>query len=172
MNVLAKIINLSVEYGVNFALEEVNLEIQAGETLAIIGESGSGKSTLALTLASLLPSNAVVCGQIIWPGLGRQPMPGRDIGFVFQDPSASFDPLMCVGEQLVETIRAHEKLSYRLAKQRAISLLEKVRIPQPEQTYKLYPHQFSGGQRQRISIALAIASSPRLLIAYEPTTAL
>ncbi len=170
MSSLVHVENLSVSYGSEPALENINLDIGQGETLAIIGESGSGKSTLALALASLLPGNARMSGQLDWAD--GKPRPGRDIGFVFQDPASSFDPLMTVGAQLVETIRAHAKIDRLAAKAKAISLLQRVHIPQPEASFARYPHQFSGGQKQRIAIALAIAASPRLLIADEPTSAL
>lgn len=170
MSVLAHIENLSVCYGSDTALNNLDLDINAGEMLAIIGESGSGKSTLALTLAGLLPANAQVSGAIQWPN--GEPKPGRDIGFVFQDPASSFDPLMCVGAQLVETIRAHEKVDGKAAKSKAIRLLERVHIPEPDDSFLRYPHQFSGGQKQRIAIALAIAANPHVLIADEPTSAL
>ena len=170
MSSLVRLGKLSVSYGSEPALENIDLDIGQGETLAIIGESGSGKSTLALALASLLPSNAHISGQLEWTN--GKPRPGRDVGFVFQDPASSFDPLMTVGAQLVETIRAHAKIDRLAAKAKAISLLERVHIPQPETSYSRYPHQFSGGQKQRIAIALAIAAQPRLLIADEPTSAL
>ncbi|MEJ5899800.1 ABC transporter ATP-binding protein [Ochrobactrum teleogrylli] len=170
MSLLVKLDNLSVTYGRETALGNVQLDIEAGKTLAIIGESGSGKSTLALALAGLLPANARVSGRIDW---AEAPMkPGRDIGFVFQDPASSFDPLMSIGAQLVETIRAHEKLDYHTARMRALALLERVHIPDADQSFHRYPHQFSGGQKQRIAIALAIAANPRVLIADEPTSAL
>ncbi|KAB2722601.1 ABC transporter ATP-binding protein [Brucella intermedia] len=167
---LVRLEKLSVSYGSEPALENIDLDIGQGETLAIIGESGSGKSTLALALASLLPGNAHISGQLDWAD--GKPRAGRDIGFVFQDPASSFDPLMTVGAQLVETIRAHAKIERVAAKARATGLLERVHIPQADASFARYPHQFSGGQKQRIAIALAIAASPRLLIADEPTSAL
>lgn len=170
MSSLVRLEKLSVSYGSEPALENIDLDIGKGETLAIIGESGSGKSTLALALASLLPGNARLSGNFHWAD--GKPRPRRDIGFVFQDPASSFDPLMTVGAQLVETIRAHAKIDRLAAKTKAISLLQRVHIPQPEASFARYPHQFSGGQKQRIAIALAIAASPRLLIADEPTSAL
>ncbi|MCD4513520.1 ABC transporter ATP-binding protein [Brucella pseudogrignonensis] len=170
MSVLAHIENLGVRYGSDTALNNLDLDINAGETLAIIGESGSGKSTLALALAGQLPANARVSGAIEWPN--GKPKPGRDVGFVFQDPASSFDPLMCVGAQLVETIRAHEKIDRHAAKDKALKLLARVQIAEPDSSFSRYPHQFSGGQKQRIAIALAIAANPKLLIADEPTSAL
>ena len=170
MSSLVRLEKLSVSYGSEPALENIDLDIGKGETLAIIGESGSGKSTLALALASLLPGNARLSGNFRW--VDGKLRAGRDIGFVFQDPASSFDPLMTVGAQLVETIRAHAKIDRLAAKTKAISLLQRVHIPQPEASFARYPHQFSGGQKQRIAIALAIAASPRLLIADEPTSAL
>jgi peptide/nickel transport system ATP-binding protein len=170
MSLLVQLENLSVTYGRETALGNVQLDVEAGKTLAIIGESGSGKSTLALALAGLLPANARVSGRIAW---ADGPMkPGRDIGFVFQGPASSFDPLMSIGAQLVETIRAHDKLDRQAAKVRSLALLERVHIPDAEQSFHRYPHQFSGGQKQRIAIALAIAANPRVLIADEPTSAL
>ncbi|MBA8839125.1 ABC transporter ATP-binding protein [Ochrobactrum sp. RH2CCR150] len=170
MTLLVHLENLAVTYGRETALGNIKLDIEAGKTLAIIGESGSGKSTLALALAGLLPANAQASGRIDW---ADGPMkPGRDIGFVFQDPASSFDPLMSIGAQMVETIRAHEKLDNSAAKERALALLERVHIPEAEQSFYRYPHQFSGGQKQRIAIALAIAANPRVLIADEPTSAL
>ncbi|MBC8719532.1 ABC transporter ATP-binding protein [Ochrobactrum sp. Marseille-Q0166] len=170
MSVLAYIENLGVCYGSDTALNNLDLDIEAGETLAIIGESGSGKSTLALALAGLLPANARVSGAIQWPN--GKPKPGRDVGFVFQDPVSSFDPLMRVGAQLVETIRAHQNIDRHAAKDKALKLLARVQIAEPDLSFVRYPHQFSGGQKQRIAIALAIAANPNLLIADEPTSAL
>ncbi len=170
MNLLVQLENFSVHYRRDAALQDVSLDIEAGEILAIIGESGSGKSTLALALADLLPANAAVSGYINWAE--GKPKPGSDIGFVFQDPASSLDPLMSVGAQLVETIRADEKIDGKAAKSKAVRLLERVHIPEPADSFSRYPHQFSGGQKQRIAIALAIAAYPRVLIADEPTSAL
>ncbi|MEN5297672.1 ABC transporter ATP-binding protein [Brucella sp. TWI559] len=170
MSVLAHITNFGVRYGRDHALHNISLDINKGETLAIIGESGSGKSTFALALARLLPLNACTSGAIQWPG--GTPKQGRDVGFVFQDPASSFDPLMRVGAQLIETIQAHESIDRNAAKDKAINLLERVHIPVPELSFLRYPHQFSGGQKQRIAIALAMAANPYILIADEPTSAL
>ncbi|EJT01073.1 ABC transporter ATP-binding protein [Rhizobium sp. CCGE 510] len=165
---------LSVTYGRNgaTALAGVDLDIAAGERLAIIGESGSGKSTLARALAGLLPEGATVGGEIFWPGLGHPPRPGRDFGFVFQDPGASLNPVLTVGEQIAEGARCHLGLSWKQAYIRAEELLGRVRIAQPDKAMRAFPHQLSGGQRQRVAIAAAIAAKPAMLIADEATSAL
>jgi peptide/nickel transport system ATP-binding protein len=173
-DILCSLRRLSVTYRHNSApaLEHVDLDIAAGERLAIIGESGSGKSTLARALAGLLPEGAVVGGDISWPAFGRPPFPGRDFGIVFQDPGASLNPVLTVGEQIAEGARRHLGLDWRKADIRAEELLERVRIPQPAKTLRAFPHQLSGGQRQRVAIAAAIAARPGLLIADEATSAL
>ncbi|MBB4293645.1 peptide/nickel transport system ATP-binding protein [Rhizobium leguminosarum] len=165
---------LSVNYDRNglAALAGVDLDIVAGERLAIIGESGSGKSTLARALAGLLPDGATVDGEMLWPGLGHLPRPGRDFGFVFQDPGSSLNPVLTIGEQVAEGARRHLGLSWKQAYIRAEELLERVRIPQPDKVMQAFPHQLSGGQRQRVAIAAAIAAKPQLLIADEATSAL
>lgn len=154
------------------ALKQVDLVIKAGECLAVIGESGSGKSTLALAIAGLLPAGARIDGSIAWPGLGHAPLNGRDIGFVFQDPSASLNPVLPVGEQIAEVARTHLALTRREAFRLAVDLLDRVRLPDPESAARAYPHQLSGGQKQRVAIAAAIAGRPSLLIADEATSAL
>jgi peptide/nickel transport system ATP-binding protein len=173
---LAKIEKLSVAYRADGrtapALSDLDIDINSGERLAVIGESGSGKSTLALALSGLLPDNAMQTGSIAWPGLGRAPQPGRDIGFVFQDPGASLNPVLTVGEQVAEVAQRHLDLGWPRAFARALDLLARVRLPQPEAALRAYPHQLSGGQRQRVAIAAAIAAGPKLLIADEPTSAL
>lgn len=173
---LATVRGLSVSYqrdGVRtFALKNVDLDIPAGARLAIIGESGSGKSTLALALAGLLPPEARLHGAIEWPGLGHAPVAGRDIGMVFQDPGSSLNPVLTIGEQVVEGAVHHLRLGRAAARQRALELLQRVRIPDAAAALQAYPHQFSGGQRQRIAIAAAIAARPKLLIADEATSAL
>jgi peptide/nickel transport system ATP-binding protein len=175
-NILARLSGLTVTYRADgqtaAALEAVDLDIIAGERLAIIGESGSGKSTLALTLASLLPDNAKVTGRIAWPAYGQAPLAGCDYGFVFQDAGASLNPVLTVGEQIAEVAQRHLGVGWFEAYGRAEELLERVRIPQPEAALRAYPHQLSGGQRQRVCIASAIAAHPKLLIADEPTSAL
>ncbi|MGX8011888.1 ABC transporter ATP-binding protein [Mesorhizobium sp. ORM8.1] len=166
------------------ALKGISLEVEAGERLAIIGESGSGKSTLALAVAGLLPGSARINGRIEWflpadagaverrPSYPRHPILGRDIGFVFQDPSSSLDPVMPVGKQIAEVARTHLGLSWRDAYAKARTLLERVHLPDANAALHAYPHQLSGGQKQRVAIAAAIAAGPRLLIADEATSAL
>ena len=152
------------------ALDGVSLSLAPREKLAIIGESGSGKSTLVRAVAGLLPEGARVTGRIEQPeGPLRQ---GRDIGYVFQDPGGSLNPLLSIGAHLFEVLTRHLPLSRRAARARARELLADVRIPDPDAALRAWPHQFSGGQRQRIAIALAIAAGPRLLIADEATSAL
>ncbi len=153
------------------ALEDIDLDVGAGEKLAVIGESGSGKSTLALAVAGLLPASAKVVGTVEWPSLARAPVNGRDIGFVFQDPSASLDPVLTVGEQIAEVANAHRGMDWRQAYTLAEELLGRVKLPEPI-VRKAYPHQLSGGQKQRVAIAAAIAGKPQLLIADEATSAL
>jgi peptide/nickel transport system ATP-binding protein len=172
---LVSIRNLSVSYrrdATSPSLRNIDLDIIAGERLAIIGESGSGKSTLALAIAGLLPSTATVDGAILWSGQPLLPRGGRDIGFVFQDASASLDPVMTVGRQIAEVARTHLGLGWAQAQHRALELLRRVRLPDPDTALGAYPHQLSGGQRQRVAIAAAIAAGPRLLIADEATSAL
>ncbi|TPJ51283.1 ABC transporter ATP-binding protein [Mesorhizobium sp. B2-6-4] len=170
------------------ALRDISLDIKAGERLAVIGESGSGKSTLALAIAGLLPASARIDGRIDWvlrpsmwgakaerlPShfLEKAPLLGRDIGFIFQDPSASLDPVMTVGKQIAEVSRTHLGLTWSQAYARAKDLLERVRLADPDSALRAYPHQLSGGQKQRVAIAAAIAAGPRLLIADEATSAL
>ena len=154
------------------ALSGIDLAVEAGTRLAIIGESGSGKSTLALGLAGLLPDDAAIKGEIDWPGAERPPENGRDLGFVFQDAGASLNPVLRVGAQVAEVARVHLGLTQRQADAQALALFERVRLPDPAAAMRAFAHQLSGGQRQRVAIAAAIAARPRLLIADEPTSAL
>ncbi len=161
--------------GISYALDE-------GETLAVVGESGCGKSVSMLSILDLIPipPGEVVSGRAIFQGqdLLRAAEPelerirGAGIGMVFQDPMTSLNPVLTIGRQISETLRAHIALDPGAAQARAIELLEMVGLPEPAERVKDYPHQFSGGMRQRAMIAMALACSPRLLIADEPTTAL
>lgn len=162
------------------AVDGVSLDVRAGEIFGIVGESGSGKSTLANAVMGLLPDTATISGSIRVngrevTGLGdadlRQ-MRGNEVAMVFQDASASLDPTWSVGDQIAETIRAHRSVTRREARDRSIALMTEVGIPDAGSRYTDVPHRFSGGMRQRIVIAAALANSPKLLIADEPTTAL
>lgn len=177
-NALCRIDDLNVRYAAadSPALRKVSLTIRQGQRLAIIGESGSGKSTLGKAIAGLLPQTARVSGDISWSrdsGLftGR-PMPGRDIGTIFQDTGATLNPVLTIGEQVAEGAVRHLGLSWKAARDLARDLLEKVRLPHPSHLLTAYPHQLSGGQRQRVAIAAAIAARPSILIADEATSAL
>ncbi|AWC25635.1 Stage 0 sporulation protein KD [Aminobacter sp. MSH1] len=154
------------------ALEGVDFDLAAGERLAVIGESGSGKSTLARAIAGLLPQTATLEGTIAWPALDHPARNGRDIGFVFQDPGSSLDPVMSVGKQVAEVAHANLDMDWRAAMRLAVELLDRVRLPEPSVLAHAYPHQLSGGQKQRVAIAAAIVARPRLLIADEATSAL
>jgi peptide/nickel transport system ATP-binding protein len=168
------------EYGVAYrgaggpipALVGVTLELAPGRRLALIGESGSGKSTLALAVAGLLPGGTMESGRLAFPALGRRPAPGREVGFVFQDPGGSLNPVTPVGRQVAEAAAINRGLSRAAARAAAVDLLDRVRIPDADRRYRGYAHEFSGGQRQRIAIAAALAGEPLLLIADEPTSAL
>ena len=163
------------------AVNQVSLQVEAGETLGIVGESGSGKSTLALTILRLLPPAArIVGGEIRFEGedlvaksdAEMRHVRGRRIAMILQDPMASLNPLFTIGDQVAEPIRVHEGTSRSRAWTRARDLLKSVRIPSPETRVTQYPHEMSGGMRQRIVGAIAISCEPRLLIADEPTTSL
>jgi oligopeptide/dipeptide ABC transporter ATP-binding protein len=160
------------------AVRSVGFAIADGERVALVGESGSGKSLTAMSLGALLPPGARITGGTLRFGGHdlRSPaaasLRGREIAFVFQNPMSSLDPLVRVGTQIEETLEAHSIGDKRARRRRAIELLERVGIPDPEQRARDFPHQFSGGMRQRAMIAGALAAQPRLLVADEPTTAL
>ena len=164
------------------ALDGVDFSIAESEILGMVGESGAGKSMTGQALIGLLPTGARITSGELWlegrridnlPESERERLRGKSIGAIFQDPLTSLDPLMKVGDQLVETIRAHRpEMTRAQAKARAIELLRETGIPSPEVRAEQYPHQFSGGMRQRVVIALALSADPKLIIADEPTTAL
>ena len=161
-------------------VDGVSFAVEAGETLGVVGESGSGKTMTGLAVMGLLPAGAVVGGSIAYGGRELLALPARqhnalrgtEIAMVFQDPSTSLHPMLAVGAQLTDHLRHHQRLGRAAARERAAELLGRVRIPDPANALRRFPHQFSGGQRQRIAIAIALACSPKVLIADEPTTAL
>jgi peptide/nickel transport system ATP-binding protein len=154
------------------ALAGANLDLAVGGRLALIGESGSGKSTLAMAVCGLLPDSAKIAGRITFPALPGNPVLGRDIGVLFQDPGGSLNPVLTIGEQIAEVLVVHRGLTWRAAEAEAIRLLGRMQIPDAAGSVTAYAHQFSGGQRQRIALAAALAASPALLVADEPTSAL
>jgi oligopeptide transport system ATP-binding protein len=176
------VVRFDTEGGEVHAVNGVTLDVRAGETVGLVGESGSGKSVTSLSIMGLLPrpSGRVVSGEILFDGVDLTHVPertmrqlrGKDISMVFQDPMSSLNPVLSIGEQVGEVVRAHERVSRAAVRQRAVELLQSVGIPRPAEQLARYPHQFSGGMRQRVMIAMALALQPRLLIADEPTTAL
>lgn len=164
------------------AVNSVSFTLAAGELLGVVGESGSGKSVTMMSLIGLLPMPPaeIRSGTVMFEGRDiltmtddeRRDVRGSRIGFVFQDPMTSLNPVFTVGFQLAEPLRAHMGMNRRQARARAIELLELVGIPDAESRLKDYPHQFSGGMRQRVMIAIALSCDPKVLIADEPTTAL
>jgi oligopeptide/dipeptide ABC transporter ATP-binding protein len=178
--------DLTVEFatpgGALRAASQVSLEIGEGETIGLVGESGSGKTVTALSILRLLdePPARIVSGQIHFRGQdllttsdpALRKIRGNRIAMVFQDPMTSLNPVYTVGEQIAEVLRLHERKDRRAARAGARSLLSKVGIPSPDERLDAYPHQLSGGLRQRVMIAMALACTPDLLIADEPTTAL
>lgn len=182
---LLEVKNLRIEYpsrhGVLAAVKSLSFNIERGEIVGVVGESGAGKSTVGNAVIDLLsPPGTIAGGEVFLDGekisgLSPQQMRkvrGSKIGFIFQDPMTSLNPLFTVEHQLKETIHANMKVSDEEAYQRSLSLMEQVGIPQPENRLKQFPHQFSGGMRQRVVIAIALAGEPDLIIADEPTTAL
>ncbi|MGC9401529.1 dipeptide ABC transporter ATP-binding protein [Vibrio genomosp. F10] len=182
---LLEVKNLRIEYpsrhGVHAAVKSLSFSIERGEIVGVVGESGAGKSTVGNAVIDLLsPPGLIADGEVFLDGekvSGLTPeemrkVRGSKIGFIFQDPMTSLNPLFTVEHQLTETIHANMKVTDEEAYRRALSLMNQVGIPQPENRLKQYPHQFSGGMRQRVVIAIALAGEPDLIIADEPTTAL
>ena len=167
---------------VSRALDGVDLEIRAGETVGLVGETGCGKSATALAVMGLIPSppGRVVAGQVFFEredlltktGAELRRLRGAGFSMIFQEPMTSLDPSFTIGSQLAEVLEAHRGLAGRAGRQTALALLEDVRLPHPERVLGQYPFQLSGGMRQRVMIALALSCRPRLLIADEPTSAL
>lgn len=173
--------NLTLRFGNTTVVEDLHLTIEAGETLALVGESGCGKSVTALSILRLLPSpGQIAAGQVQFENqqltaLSENELDelrGGEISVIWQDPLAALNPLLPVGVPIIEGLIRHRNLSKIAARQAAIETLRRVGIPQPEKRIDDYPHQMSGGQRQRVMIAAAIACEPKLIIADEPTTAL
>jgi len=162
------------------AVDGVSLHVDPGEVLAVVGESGSGKTVTAKSVLGLLPEHALVEGTVVLAGqdvVRLRPAElrrarGRDVAMVFQEPSTALNPVFTVGWQIAEGLRAHGDVSRKEARARAVEILGKVGIPDPETRVDHYPHQFSGGQKQRIVIAMALALDPKVIVADEPTTAL
>ncbi len=188
MSALLEVDNLTVKFGEFTAVDDVSFHLNAGETLAIVGESGSGKTVTALSLMRLIEqsSRGRITGGSIRLNPPDQPslhiteleedelrsIRGELISMIFQEPLTALNPVFSVESQLVEAIRAHRDISKDEARGMALNMMEKVRIPDPAQRLKRYPHELSGGMRQRVMIAQALALSPQILIADEPTTAL
>lgn len=188
---LLTIKNLSINFSsingtINHAVNNINFTLHTNEILAIVGESGSGKSVTALSILQLLPKKIISYpnGEINFylnnekqnilqlSNTQLQQIRGNHIGMIFQEPMSSLNPVITCGNQVLETIRLHQKISYQEAKEQTIALFEKVKLPNPTAIFHRYPHQLSGGQKQRVMIAMAISCKPAILICDEPTTAL
>jgi peptide/nickel transport system ATP-binding protein len=182
---LLEIENLQTHFrtrdGVNRAVDGVSFTVEAGETLAIVGESGCGKSVTASSILRLIPEPpGKIKGSIRFEGVdllklderAMRDIRGNQISMVFQEPMTSLNPVLTVGRQIGETLRLHQGLGREAAERRAVEMLRLVGIAEPERRAREYPHQLSGGMRQRVMIAIALACNPKLLIADEPTTAL
>jgi peptide/nickel transport system ATP-binding protein len=174
--------HFATDDGMVHAVDGVDLTIDRGETLGVVGESGCGKTVTALSVLKLIamPPGQIVGGEILWQGRDLVALPkeemrrirSKEIGIVFQEPMTSLNPVYTVGEQIAEVIRLHDGLGRREARNKVVEMLRLVHIPNPERRVRDYPHQFSGGMRQRVMIAMALSCNPKLLIADEPTTAL
>jgi peptide/nickel transport system ATP-binding protein len=182
---LLEVRGLSVQFdtatGPIRAVDDVDLSIARGQTVGLVGESGCGKSTLAYALLRLVPPpGRIVEGEVLWKGTDLLRLPdkeirrvrGKEIALIFQEPSAALNPVLTVGDQVAEPLRVHQGMSRRDAWAKTVELFRAVRIPDAETRVDDYPHQMSGGMKQRVLIAMAIACSPDLLVADEPTTAL
>lgn len=182
---LLEVKNLSAHFftekGVKKAVDGISFSIRSGETFGLVGESGSGKTITALSILNLIDEpGKIVGGDIIFNGtslLGlakdeMRALRGKEISMVFQEPLTALNPVITIGEQITEQILAHDKVSKKDAKERALALMREVHLDSPERIFYDYPHRLSGGMRQRAMIAMALSMRPKLLIADEPTTAL
>ena len=186
MAALLEVNNLVTQFftmeGVVKAVDDISYNLEAGETLGLVGESGCGKSVSALSVMRLIPwpPGKVMNGEVLFEGEDllkidnneMRSIRGKEIAMVFQEPMTSLNPVLTIGRQLTETMELHLNLDKQGAQQRAVDLLQMVGIPDPDRRLVQYPHQFSGGMRQRVMIAMALSCNPKLLIADEPTTAL
>ncbi len=181
MSALLRVEALSVAFGKTEVLDGVSFDIAPGEVLGVVGESGSGKSMTALAMMGLLPPGGrIASGRIVFEDVEVSRLPERELAkmrgarmaMIFQEPMASLNPVLTVGEQIAEVLRHHRGMDRRSAHNEAVSLLKLVEIAAAERRVDEYPHQLSGGMRQRAMIAIALACRPRLLVADEPTTAL
>ena len=189
MSSLLSIKNLSIQFNyegeTGKAVNNISIDVSPGEIVAIVGESGSGKSVTALSVLQLLPKQISITGNIFFspkdgetidllqlPADKINTIRGHRIAMIFQEPMTSLNPVLTCGQQVMEAIRAHQKVSKKIAKERTSALFEKVKLPDPASILDRYPHQLSGGQKQRVMIAMAMCCDPMLLIADEPTTAL
>src|ERR1700749_2628503 len=174
--------HFSTDDGIVRAVDGVDITINKGETLCVVGESGCGKTVTAMSILKLIamPPGRIVSGQIMFAGRDLVPLSSNDlddirakeIGFIFQEPMTSLNPVLTIGEQIAESLRRHEAVTAKEAIARTIEMLKLVQIPNAAGRVNDYPHQFSGGMRQRVMIAMALACKPKLGIADEPTTAL